>query len=300
MDIEKKQNNYTVYIHKNKFNNKMYIGITSQLPEKRWLNGHGYSFNPHFNSAIKKYGWDNFEHIIYAENLSKECAENLEITLISKYKTTNQLYGYNLSNGGNSVGKHTEETRKKISASHIGIGHTDETKKKLSDMFTGRKLTKEWIENRSRSQTGLKRNTKTIERISEANSIPVICINNRIIYKSLTEASKKTNVNISHISDCCNGKRPRAGTDENGNGLFWMFYEKYLEENLDSKSNYEIIPKLKKEKCKLKIRCIEDGKIYNSVNEVHQLLNIPKSSLSSCLHGKYAVAGNLHWEYVQE
>ncbi len=56
---------YTVYQHRNKINNKVYIGITQQALEKRWgINGTNYKSSPHFFSAIQKYGWDNFEHNI--------------------------------------------------------------------------------------------------------------------------------------------------------------------------------------------------------------------------------------------
>jgi len=291
---------YTVYMHKNKFDGKMYVGITCQDPKKRWLNGHGYSFNPHFNRAIQKYGWDNFEHIIVAEKLSKSEAENMEVELISKYNLTNQNIGYNLGNGGCASGRHTEETKKKISDAHKGLKHSEETKQKLSKLFTGRKLSVQWLENRTKAQTGLKRSRETIQRMSDAESVAVICINNRKVYKSLTEASKLTNTQIGHISSCCNGTRPRAGTDEQGNGLFWMFYSTYLRDNLSSKSNEEIIPKLKKEKCSLPIRCIETNEIFESPSEIYEKLNICKSSLSSCLHGKYKTAGGLHWEFVNE
>lgn len=63
---------YTVYQHKNKINGKVYIGITKQAPEERWNNGKKYKSSPHFYAAIQKYGWDNFEHNILFQNLTKE------------------------------------------------------------------------------------------------------------------------------------------------------------------------------------------------------------------------------------
>ena len=40
---------YTVYIHKNKVNEKIYVGITKQKPEQRWrLNGSGYKTQEKF------------------------------------------------------------------------------------------------------------------------------------------------------------------------------------------------------------------------------------------------------------
>ena len=64
-------NNYMVYMHISP-SNKRYIGITRQKPEYRWRNGSKYKHNRHFTHAINKYGWDNLEHIIFAENLSQE------------------------------------------------------------------------------------------------------------------------------------------------------------------------------------------------------------------------------------
>ena len=73
--MTKNENNYTVYMHKNKINGKVYIGITKQNPEHRWGNGKNYKKGLRFNNAIQKYGWDNFKHIILYKNLSKGQAE---------------------------------------------------------------------------------------------------------------------------------------------------------------------------------------------------------------------------------
>lgn len=87
---------YYVYIHKNKENNKMYIGMTCLNPSNRWKNGKGYIGNKSFYEDILKIGWDNFEHIIIASNLSKEEAQQLEIELIAENKNN----CYNKTKGG--------------------------------------------------------------------------------------------------------------------------------------------------------------------------------------------------------
>ena len=90
---------YSVYIHTNKVNGKRYIGVTEKDPKERWANGNGYRNNPYFNAAIKKYGWDNFEHFIL-EVGSEELMYQLEQQYIAYYKTTDRRYGYNISPGG--------------------------------------------------------------------------------------------------------------------------------------------------------------------------------------------------------
>lgn len=95
---------FTVYCHINKINGKKYVGITKQNPETRWHSGNGYNNNEYFWRAIKKYGWENFDHKILYENLTKEEAEKIEIQLIAEWKTTDRAYGYNIANGGNHVG----------------------------------------------------------------------------------------------------------------------------------------------------------------------------------------------------
>jgi group I intron endonuclease len=148
---------WCVYMHTNKTNNKVYVGITSRRPEKRWDYGCGYRGQRYFYRAIQKYGWDNFEHIIFAENLTQDEACKMEICLIALYQTNNSKYGYNLSAGGDggTTGiswsderrrhmsekmkgrKISEETKRKISESHKGMRISEETRKKLSEQRIG-------------------------------------------------------------------------------------------------------------------------------------------------------------------
>jgi len=72
------EHHYIIYCHRNKINNKAYIGQTCQRLERRWREGEGYSHCSYFYHAIQKYGWDNFEHFIIMDNLSLEEANKNE------------------------------------------------------------------------------------------------------------------------------------------------------------------------------------------------------------------------------
>ena len=211
-------NNFIVYMHVNKINNKVYVGITQRDPKLRWLSGHGYSHNEHFDSAIKKYGWDNFEHIIFMENISKEEACNAEILLIQLYNTTNRNYGYNMSYGGEFGGAGvvrseesrkkmsesaknkppiSQETRDKLSKAHKGFKHTEESRKKISDTQKGRKG-KPWT-----------------EEMHKMRDKPVLQYDKDGIfmceYKSIRSAAISNKILNTHISACCRGICPSAG-----------------------------------------------------------------------------------------
>ena len=97
-------------------NNKIYIGITQQNPNDRWMNGIGYKAkNRHFWNAIKKYSWDNIKHEILYNGLDEFQAKLMEISLIRKYKSNQRDFGYNKSEGGEGYSgvKRTEEAKEK-------------------------------------------------------------------------------------------------------------------------------------------------------------------------------------------
>ena len=110
---------YCVYKHTAP-NGKVYIGLTSLNPIVRWNNGKGYKHNAHFHSAILKYGWDNIKHEILYSGLTKEEACQKEIELITWYKSNNPEFGYNIDNGGNCIGKMSEETKRKLHNANLG------------------------------------------------------------------------------------------------------------------------------------------------------------------------------------
>lgn len=133
MSEEKK---YCVYKHTNKINGKVYIGLTGQKPEYRWKHdGEGYNGSAYFYNAIQKYGWDNFEHEILMDGLTKEEAQLREQEYIMFFKSADNEYGYNLTFGG-EANIPNDATRAKMSKRMLennprkGYVYTDEEKKR--------------------------------------------------------------------------------------------------------------------------------------------------------------------------
>lgn len=173
-DKRYKEKSYTVYIHKCP-NNKVYVGLTSQSVEGRWNEGKGYKHQRLFFRAIQKYGWNNIEHIIFAENLTLDEACSLERDLILKYKSNNKNYGYNLTDGGEGTsGFHlNDEQLERHRQNSLGRKHTQVTKDKISKLNKGRKLnlTDEQRASLAERAKNLPHNKKTAEqrkKMSEA------------------------------------------------------------------------------------------------------------------------------------
>ena len=170
--------NYVVYIHTSP-SGKRYVGITCTAVEQRWRQGKGYQRNKYFSSAIKKYGWNNFKHEIVATGLSKLEAEKMEQSLIARYQSNVKTYGYNIKSGGDSNGKHAEESKRLMSVNRKGKGtqpKSEATKQKMRENHAGGNAPKQ-----------------------------VLCVETGEIYKSINDAARAVNINKKVISNCCRG-----------------------------------------------------------------------------------------------
>lgn len=238
-DSIKEDRRWCVYIHRNKVNNKCYIGQTCEKPLYRWgRDGSGYK--PYYNrksyfwNAICKYGWDNFEHIIFADNLSKNIADKMEILLIKLYDTTNPSYGYNVAPGGSGCvasgeknpfyGKHhSEKSKQQMSESKKGMydgdknpmygkNHTEETRRKMSDNHADFRGEKHPRYGHSEQYTG----------IHNGNSRHVYCVELQQIFVTMSEAVKT--VGVTTISGCCRKLYNYAGKHPiTGEPLHWFY-----------------------------------------------------------------------------
>lgn len=118
-------------------NGKKYVGITCQRPNRRWRNGKAYNQNIRMSNAIKKFGWNNIEHLILAENLTQEEAEAIEIGLIADHNLMDPECGYNNAPGGTHP-RHSAEIRRKIGLKSIGRTHSEEFKQQMRELNSGK------------------------------------------------------------------------------------------------------------------------------------------------------------------
>ena len=207
---------YTVYQHKNKINGKVYIGITGRIPEERWgYNGCNYKSSPHFYAAIQKYGWDNFEHNILFENLTKEQACAKEQELIKYFNSTDREFGYNATFGG-EIFTLSEDTKKKMSISMLGnkngLGHpcSEEKKRKISNAQKGRQLSEEHKEKLSiaASQRTVPCSEEKREKLSQSYPYKkkVYCRELNKIFDSVQQCGKELGIPATNITKLCNGR----------------------------------------------------------------------------------------------
>jgi len=125
-----------------------------------------------------------------------------------------------------------------------------------------------------------------LEDIASCTAREVICLDNGVIYKSLSEAERQTGILLQAIYQCCILKNVTAG------GFKWS----YTNEIRFREANH----KDKGKQNRRKVRCIETNIIYESLRDAERDTNICYQSIGSCCRGKLNHAGNLKWEYYNE
>ena len=211
--------NYKVYIHKFP-NGKAYVGITRQEPKVRWGGGNGYVRNEYMHRAIKKYGWENIEHIILFDGLSEEDACEIEKSLIKKYRTNEKEFGYNIESGG-QCSNLAESTKQKLREAHIGKSASEETREKM------RASRNRFIsENPEEYKKIMENMMLAVEKAAELKRKPVIQydLDGKFlaVWNSTREAERVLGINHSHIAKCCN-KVPKYNT---AGGYRWEYADK--------------------------------------------------------------------------
>ena len=205
-------------IHKE--SGKYYIGRTNNF-KRRWYR-HKYELNKnkhdnqHLQNAWNKYGKDTFDFCVveYVENnfiKLKETEEKYLKIIYEDKKNWNNKY-YNLSEFSGDQYQHSEETKKKLSESHLGIKLSDQAKQKLSILnkgygnpFYGKKHsieTKEKISKKIKGKNhpfyGKSRSEETKRKLSEKNKGKKLSDEHKIKLSKINKGRIPWNLNKKH------------------------------------------------------------------------------------------------------
>ena len=155
---------YKIWINDSSY---IYIGQSKDLGKRNrshiWDLKRGLHNNPKLQNAYNKYGAYHFEVV---ELCSEERLNEREVYYIKKQNSLSPR-GYNLKEGGDS-GRHTEETKAKISAANKGKKRSEEAKANMSAANKGKKHSEESKAKMSAAKKGRKRSEEAKANISAA------------------------------------------------------------------------------------------------------------------------------------
>ena len=144
---------YSIYKATNIITGKSYIGFSGNYASRKRVHKCNALDNKvinYFYNSIRKHGWDNFKwEIIYQSKDKLYTLNTMESYFINEYNTINP-FGYNTKSGGDGANL-SEESKRKISESRIGM------------IFT-----KEHIENLRLSHLGFRPTEETRQKLSIA------------------------------------------------------------------------------------------------------------------------------------
>lgn len=264
----------TIYKIENLVNGKVYVGQTINKPIYR-LHRHRAELlnNSHANEylqrAFNKYGLESFKTSII-EQVHLDLLDEREIYWIKYYGLKDGVY--NLEGGGNKNKSVADCTKLKISQA---------IRKSLENPTT--------IERRKLANAMMRGS-------NNHNARQVICINDKKMYETLTEACLYYGTNLVQISKVVTGERVSCYSKKLGEYLQFAYYEKgktyQLRENVNIKEPKKVI-------------CINTGEIFDSTWQAAKAYNVSQGSLVRCLKrygkslGKDKNNNPLIWEYLE-
>lgn len=203
-------------------NGKIYIGQTINKKQRKYHYNSGcYKEQIKLWNNVQCYNWNpasTFEIIEECEcGLDKINLNEREKFWINYFDSFKNGLNCNEGGHGNLGHKASDETKLKMSNSKKGVKHSEERNKQKSDYTKGRKhsddaklkmsqvkLEKMTDEIKDKISLGLRGNKNGLGNRGSAKR--VLCINNDVVYESITEAAKKLNLHSSGIVAVCKGE----------------------------------------------------------------------------------------------
>ena len=226
-----------IYKITNRGNNKVYIGSSVNLDNRKRQHFYLLSKNNHTNRylqyAYNLHGGENFkwEIIEYVEKL--ESLEEVKKKLLEREQHWLDLffgedcYNFNPTAGSNLGIKLSKETRIRIGRANSialrGRKLPQDVIEKIRLGNLGKKMSPESIEKTRQANIGKKLSEEHKRKIGEKSkgrtSKKVINLDTNVVFNNITEASLFYNLDITSIVKVCKGKRKTCG------GFRWSYLD---------------------------------------------------------------------------
>ncbi len=160
-----------IYLAQNKINGRRYVGQSISTLEKRKKSHElsaRYGSPTRFAKAIRRYGIDGFDWKVVFEDVADADLNEFEEDAIRIYQSQHPN-GYNLLSGGGQNGRHSEESKQRMSLSQTGKTRSEEFKQKVSAFHKGRKRSGLTRQRQSNARSGIPLSAEHRKKISDNN-----------------------------------------------------------------------------------------------------------------------------------
>jgi len=182
----------------NTANGKWYVGQSVDIERRKATHFYDLKACKHYNEclqrAYQKYGKNAFEFRIIEEDMPEAILDARERSWIEFYRSNDRSYGYNLDSGGKTYKRHSKETLKKMSLSHLGIKygpHSEKWKIEASMIRKNNQLQMDKIRQLGLASKGRKHSLEARMKISKALTGKKRCPHSEEAKIKMSEARKK-------------------------------------------------------------------------------------------------------------
>lgn len=305
-------------------NGKVYVGISSNIKNRWAADGYYYHLSDTiFSRALNKYGWDNFQHIIVREGLTKSEACDMEKELIAYYKVKGA--SYNITDGGEGFcGKHSDEHNKHKLQSRLANSTIDylvidkdfnyvicTTEKEAAEFLGG---TQRNIANVLNQPIGYTFKKHYIWKHEKGTSVDIDGIKQKI-----REALNLRHIKMSEHTKAISNKmvsgsrkereslnteerKARFGHNKNLRRPHSEETKRKISKAAKGRDMHKAIEASSKARKKLVIQLLNGLEIntFNSIKEASSTLHISASDISSCACGVRKTAGGFSWKFKEK
>lgn len=334
-----------IYAITNMQTGKKYIGQSKNV-QRRWHEHlkylrDGRHVNRHLQASFQKYGEGAFEFSVI-EECDPILLDEREQYWIEQYQTFGD-HGYNLTPGGNgpsewnstprgwdykhsrqiiclntmTIYKSVADAARKIGLHDTQIGgccrgtYTYCVKDGIRLVWMYYDVFLDEYASHNYEQTYIDGIIDSAARFSPSyKTRPVVCLNTKEYFESLSDASRASGVAISGIQSCAAHRTNYAGIDSDGSPIVWVYGDEFEKLTSDNISSMLVNASNARSSAIREVRahrvvCLNTGMIFESVSDAAAFYNVLQSTISSCCTGAVFSAGKFNgeplvWRYAED